>query len=501
MKGSDKKTKTSFDILYIHPFCGEDDQFMVRYAMIPVGVIPILNRLIEKGYTIKGIDCPMEYRTDRSFSLEKWMEDKTFRVVLIDINWYVHLSGGIKAAGACKQVMPDCQVIVGGISATCFSSEILKRHTDIDFVVRGEGEVPAVVLVELLLSGKGDIQTIPNISFREEGNIVENPLTFVTDNIDDLNYIDIDWLENKEKYYYNSVDEAINLSSFWLALGRGCNYWCYHCGASKQSYQKTFGRKRIVMRSPEVILKDLKSLLHKGVQNIGLSHDLLHFGKKFWKTLFKIVRENEIRVGLTHPFWRSLPDEEFIREFASTFVMKYSCVNLSIESGTEELRRLIHGQHTYSNELFLKTVKMLHNHNVRMIIYWRLNMPFETKETLEINVKLAAKILKMFPENTPLMECADVPMDPFSPISMEPEKFDFSYPFLSYDDYYNISLGKLNHRRVWCNESGIKKLKLRKYHELEDITDMDIAFIKKMTPLLFARWFEFEKYYGEGETY
>jgi len=471
----------------------------VRYAMIPVGVIPILNRLIEKGYTIKGIDCPMEYRTDRSFSLEQWLADKTFQVVLIDINWYVHLSGGIKAAGACKQVMPDCQVIVGGISATCFASEILIRHTDIDFVVRGEGEVPAVDLVERLLSGKGDIRTIPNIAYREAGNIVENPITFVTDNLENLNYIDIDWLHNKEQYFYSSVDEAVNLSSFWLALARGCSRWCYHCGASRESFARTFHRKKMVVRSPESVVGDLKILADRGVQNVGLTHDLLLLGKDYWKTLFRRIREMGIRVGLMQPFWRSLPDEEFVREYATTFVMDYSCVQISIESGVEELRRLLHQEDSYTNAFFLNRLQLMYDYNVRMVIYWRLNMPFENRETLEINLKLAAKIGKIFPLNVPLMECADVPMDPNSPISTEPGGFEYSYPHLVYDDYYALSRGKFDHRRIWCNESGKKKLKLRKYPELDDITDFDLVFVKKMMPLLFSRWYEFDKYYGIGE--
>jgi radical SAM superfamily enzyme YgiQ (UPF0313 family) len=496
---AEAKPKDAVDVLYIHPFCGEDDQFMVRYAMIPMGVIPILNRLAGKGYTIRGVNCPLEYRHDRSFTLEKWLQDQSFRVVLIDINWYVHLSGGIKAAAACKKAIPSCRVIVGGMTASCFAAEILKRHPHVDFVVRGEGDVPAVDLVHALLTGNDDMPGIENISYRDRGEIRENPLTFVTDNLDGLNYLDIDWLESKEKYYYSSVDEAINLSSFWLAVARGCNYWCYHCGASRQSYRKTFGRKKIVKRSPERIVKDIQELVNRGVQNIGLSHDLTHLGGDYWREIFRLIRKNQIRIGVMHPFWRSLPDEEFVNEFKSTFILDNSCLNLSIESGVEELRRLIHQEETYDNETFLKTVKMLHDHKMRMIIYWRLNMPFESKETLEISVKLAAKICKMFPENVPLMECADVPMDPLSPIACEPEKFDYAFPILNYDDYFNISRGILSHRRIWCYERR-KKLKMRDYPELDDINNIDIVFIKKMTPLLFARWHDFEIYYQGGET-
>ena len=140
------------DVLYIHPAKHDVDtgfEDLGYYYFIPIGAIGLANLLRREGLTVKGINYPAELLLNRAFRLRPWLAaQRGVRMVLVDLHWYMHSYGAISVARACKQVLPQAHVVLGGITASLFATEILDSVPEVDFVIRGDAEAPLLALAE-----------------------------------------------------------------------------------------------------------------------------------------------------------------------------------------------------------------------------------------------------------------------------------------------------------------------------------------------------------------
>ena len=135
-------------VLYIHPAKqGLDfrtDANMGRpYGLIPVGVAGLVNVLRENGIPVRGVNYTLERQLNSHFDLKSWLlAHRGVRVILIDLHWYEHSYGAINIAQLCRQVMPEAWIVLGGLTASGFSHEILENFLEVDFIIRGDAEKP-----------------------------------------------------------------------------------------------------------------------------------------------------------------------------------------------------------------------------------------------------------------------------------------------------------------------------------------------------------------------
>lgn len=77
----------------------------------------------------------------------------------------------LKTAAAFKGLQPSAIIVVGGHHVTSQDEIVLRRHRFIDFVIRGEGEVALLALVQ----HHTDPSMVPNLTWRRGDAIVRNP--------------------------------------------------------------------------------------------------------------------------------------------------------------------------------------------------------------------------------------------------------------------------------------------------------------------------------------
>jgi hypothetical protein len=446
-------------VLYIHPAKqGIDYRLDVNmgrpYALMPVGVAGLVNVLRENGIPVRGVNYPLERHLDKKFSLKSWLGARGgVRAILIDLHWYEHSYGAIHTAQFCKQVMPWAWTVLGGLTASGFSREILERFPEVDFIIRGDAEKPLLALVQHLLRassrsaaqrGLGDI---PNLSYRNDGGVVENPLTYsaTPDELDALNFVDIDFMEHHREYYVHEyivtdVDKALNalqanpFSGRWLTSARGCRYHCSYCGGGKDSQKRLAGRIGLVTRSPQRLVDDLRNLTKVGVIQASMSYDLAEIGTDYWQEFFSQLRHNGIKIGIYNEFFQ-LPEAAFIDEFARSVDMPHSAVVLSPLSGNERVRRL-NGKH-FSNSALFDTLEYLSRYNLYLIVYFSLNLPGENKETFRETLNLAREIYEFYPLASLRILNTIHTIDPFSPMNLFPDKFGIESSMTSFMDFYH----------------------------------------------------------------
>ncbi len=463
---SNQANPAGAQVLYIHPSKqGIDyrpEKGMGRpYGLFPLGLPGLVNTLRENGIRVRGVNHSLEMELDDSFSLATWLSrQQKARVVLIDMHWYEHCYGAIDAAQLVKKVLPDAWVVMGGLSASGFSRQVLENFQVVDFIIRGDAEKPLLDLVQSLLKtdkqtfDRSELSAIPNLSYTKDGQILENPLgyTATSEEMDTLNFVDIDFMDHYQEYYaheYTVTDiaearRALENKPFtgrWLCNGRGCKYHCSYCGGSKDSHKVLANRFGIVARSPENVVADLGRLKALGVIQASLSYDIAELGPDYWQDFFARLRASGTKISLYNEFFQ-LPKPEFIEDFVRSVDMSQSCVALSPLSGNERVRRL-NGKH-FSNEALFDLLNQLSQHHFYVFVYFSLNLPGENEETLKQTIDLARDIFDFYPAK--LLKILDTvhTLDPMSPMALTPEKYGIRATMTSFMDFYQYCYNTRN---------------------------------------------------------
>jgi len=435
------------DVLYIHPAKhGVDSSYRglgTPYFFMPVGVIGLANLLQQEGLTVRGINYPAELRRDRNFNLRPWIKaQQGVRLVMVDLHWYEHAYGAISIARACRQALPDARVLLGGITASLYATEILRSFPEVDFIIRGDAEEPLLALVTGLSRQGPELPSIPNLSYRSNGQVVENDFSYcaTSADLDELNFVDLDFLEHADWYGAlqfeptSLTDSKANPRGHWLCLGRGCLFDCSFCGGGRESHRTFSGRRTITPRSIEKVAADIQRLEEKGIDQVSLALDPAILGPEYWKPLFAQLRSHRVHIGIYNEHFQ-LPSREFVEDFVHTADLSRSELALSLLSGSEKVRRL-NGKF-YSNQQLNRILSLLKENQVPLFVYFSLNLPGEDERAFRRTLDVARRIGRYYPSHLVKMINMMHTIDPCSPMSREPGRFSIQIEMQSFMDYYN----------------------------------------------------------------
>jgi radical SAM superfamily enzyme YgiQ (UPF0313 family) len=441
------------DVLYIHPAKQEVgiryDEYIVSppYVFMPVGVIGLINLLREHGLRVKGLNLPVEVTLESSFDLKAWLErQEPQKLVMIDLHWYEHSFGALDVARLCKEVYPEVPVVLGGITASIFASDIVARFPQVDFVIRGDAEEPLVRLV----AGER-LSTIPNLVYRNGDSVGENDLTYCASSLelDRLDFVDTDFLEHRDAYgsmQYSGAGIIRDDSrrGHWLSIGRGCAFDCSFCGGGKAAQSRFAGRKGLILRSVARVIEDIERLRDRSVHQVSLSLDPAIIGPAYWRPLFQGLRQRDIKIGLYNEFFQ-LPSDEFLRLFMETADLGHSEVAVTLLSGDESVRRS-NGK-SFSNRRLFQVLSWLRRYEIPVFVYFSVNLPGETKESFRHTIRLARQIVRYYPTELLRMHNMCHTLDPLSPMSLVPGEYGIDVRMHSFTDYYHYCQRTTHARR------------------------------------------------------
>lgn len=219
------KSKTRFNrILFINPT--ENQQ--AGYKPSPLGLLYLASflRTYNKKLTVGVVDGAIE---GEKAIIERLKEIKPDLVGVSVLTLGRHHS--LKVARLAKQIVPGCKVVFGGIHATLMSQQMMENYSEVDYIVRGEGEV----VLNDLVSGK-KLNKINGLVFRNtDGAVVKNPNQALIKDINTIPFPAWD-LVDLSKYPargYGTIN-GINLENevrFTVIFSRGCMGACTFCSS------------------------------------------------------------------------------------------------------------------------------------------------------------------------------------------------------------------------------------------------------------------------------
>ncbi|OPY54904.1 MAG: (Dimethylallyl)adenosine tRNA methylthiotransferase MiaB [Methanosaeta sp. PtaU1.Bin112] len=420
------------DVLFLHPSAHPSRPM---YLAMPMGMISVMNR-IKDLYSVRAINVGLEMSLQSDYQIQDELKRIDFNIAAIDLHWHEHSFGSLELARLCKQINPECKVVLGGITASLFSEEIVSNHNCVDFIIKGDGEKPFFTLLEAIGREHSEekITKVSGITYFDQCDITDNPVSWTTSNEDDEDYVDITKLKHWEEYLKSNINFYSAHQcwrSYWLCIGKGCIHNCSFCGGGGAVHKRSFARPTTFFRSTEKVFRDLRRLSEIGVHVANFSHDPQMEGEEYWRSLFHKVKQGNLDIG-GYIELDGLPEEDFIKEFANSFTPELSTLVITPLCGNDEVRAK-NGK-KFKNVDLMRKINRLEDYSIPYVLYFAVGLPFDSEESFNETISLAEKALfnphlKMI-FNTPLT------LDPGSPMFCEPENYGIFPHLKTFCDYY-----------------------------------------------------------------
>jgi radical SAM superfamily enzyme YgiQ (UPF0313 family) len=209
----------AIDVLLTYP----SDGLRLFQSMIPSGLISIGTVLERAGYRVKVIDFNHYSRDFRSDLRE--LQPKVIGIG----GTTASRMGSFLTARLAKRTLPQVPVVYGGIHATFTAEETLFAIPEIDYVIKGEGELSFLSLCDNLTGRSATgLESIPGLCRRVDGEVIENR----PERIQELSLLPI---SNRDLigHDYSLEMEFIGGRGDYIMTSRGCPAACNFCAAGR----------------------------------------------------------------------------------------------------------------------------------------------------------------------------------------------------------------------------------------------------------------------------
>jgi len=457
-------------IYLISPPAGE------KRKSYPYSLMYLHSYLLKNGFESEVLDC--DVLGWRLRHLLDYLEAN--KAGLVGITGYTHNRfHAYRTIREIKMRLPKCKIIVGGRHFSALAPDTLKRLDEVDFVVKGEGEITLKELCDALYSNKS-VNDILGITFRENGRIISNPDRPVFLALDELHYSLDDFANIRGDYKFVSTMRRFPTSKgFTVMAGRGCPGCCVFCTLSSQ---------RIRLRSVENILDEIEYLIGIiGVRNVSFADPTLTASKKYIVDLCEGILRRKLDIKW-HCYSRvDVPSEIF------ELMKKAGCVSVDIalESASP---RVLQAIKKYINvEDVIRCTEKLHGLGIKSFIFAMVSLPDEREEDAEKTLRFLEKVADII-DGASLSITQIFPDTALYNIARErnllPSDFNWFDNYYS-DEYYNRSNARstvpfyvehLSWDFIKMMRARFEKLYLEKFY---DKYRFRTEFMKTLIPFIF----------------
>ena len=436
--------------------------------ILPIGTIALSDLLNKEGYNSWVLNIDLKLKLEPEFNLIDYLKAKKCAMVGFTLHWHSQSKKTIELIQNIKTQLPKIKVVVGGYTASFFAKEILEFCPEIDFIIKGEAEIPLIKLSNYINSEKENYEKIPNLVWKKEDRLISNPLTYVADEkmLNNLCFTNFGLIEDYNNYLKCiSVNEMDNNNEmiFYFVLGRGCNLNCTFCGGSKTSQKIINKRDYITTLKPEKVIKVFKEIKRYDINRVHIAFDPF-LRPNYFKEIFQKIRENKLEFTMEFECFK-LPTKEFVDDFKNTF-KKDSYLIISPESGSEKVRKL-NRDHHYSNKQLTELLDHLESKNINVMLCFTAGLPFEEKS----DVLKTFKLIRYFKKRYKNVQFALEPiiLDPGSLLHLYPEKYKVLLYKKSFKDFFfSPSNNSQGYRNNFFADTKIIEI-IKKYRKTLDL--------------------------------
>jgi len=365
-------------ILFIEPISKNIDIYVPAYPL-PIMEIASFVKFNMPEIDIGIISIPVDY----GVPLTREGKEKIYQELLKDLSEIKPKGVGISCTAIAqaeeviylseliKEYDPNIFIFLGGYFPTIYYEEIFSRTSAVDLIVIGEGEIPALKVIELLENGiDPKKENIPNLAWKKDGQIHVSKKIVRFD------------LRKKAPLNLKLLRYPRAYDILPYAFSRGCPYQCNFC-------MEEFMRPHRREVPPEIIRNDLTNLSIQSNPHTLLISDALF--KSF--DLFPLLQSFDMRINFETRC--DVLDPSMISQFADL----YGIIALGFESASyDTLRRMnkvkdrSHYQKYISNTVAI--FKEAIRNEIPIIVFMIAGYPGDTEKDLEKSLLFVRELSK-----------------------------------------------------------------------------------------------------------
>ena len=220
-----------------------------------------------------------------------------------------------------REACPEALLLAGGPHPTHLAGEVFEDCPALDAIVKGEGELPLLGILErLAAAGKDGWRTAPGLILREGETASVAPM-------EDLDVMGAP----VEHFAADFLDDIGQLS--YISTSRGCPATCNFCNTPE------FWGSSVRFRSPSAVLKEMVLLRGRhGLTYYSFRDDTFTANRTRILTLMDLIRAS----GL-HPLWNCQSRVNLVDEDRLVAMKRAGCefMQFGVEHGSERVLQLL----------------------------------------------------------------------------------------------------------------------------------------------------------------
>ncbi len=280
-----------------------------------------------------------------------------------------------------KERLPKAVIVCGGPHPSVADGDVM-QDTNVDFVVRGEGEYIFADLMDELAQGTTDFSHVMGLNWRNAaGESQRNADRPPPAELDQMPFPAWDLIDHA-KYYTVPRGGVIYAHKEFATMfsSRACPWRCTYC---HNSYGKTFRE-----RSAEHVLAEIDLLVRDyGVKELVFMDDIFNFRPARAKAIAQGLIDRGYGLKLTFPngFRGDILDEELVVLLKQAGM--YRCM-IAVESAVPRIQKVM--KKNLKIEKVKHIVEFTAKQGVMVHGAFMLGFPSETKDEMEQTIRWAA---------------------------------------------------------------------------------------------------------------
>jgi len=343
----------------------------------PLGLAYVAAALEKSGFQVEILD---------NYLLKKPIDDVKLEIKRLEPEIVGITCGSltyrqcVETAKTVKEVLPSCKVVVGGPHPSYMPDSML-QHSEIDYVVLGEGERAIVELATHITRGEDDraISTIPGIAYRHGEKMIKTAPRFIS-NLDQIPYPARHLLP---MHLYDRTIEFLSVRPVdTMNVIRGCPFNCAFCET-----KRLWGQKCRAF-SPLRVVEEIGHLVNEyGSKGIYFVGDNFTIRKKRTVEICELIKKDRLDIEWVCDTRVDLISRELLKKMKDA-----GCRTLwfGVESGSPPILRKLNRGITL--EQTVHAFKLCREEGIQIACSFMLGIPGETAKDMKATFKFAKKL-------------------------------------------------------------------------------------------------------------
>ena len=282
------------------------------------------------------------------------------------------IDSAFRVTNLVKYRKPEVPVVIGGFHGTFLPNETLV--SSVDYVVRGEGELPLLELLDHLGGNGKPLSSVPSVSYRNSnGQPVHNPIGSCVKDLDSLPFPARDSV---------LLPKDMAITSQAILASRGCPHLCAFC--SDRAFWK-----RVRRRSVENVLDEIEQVIREFPKTEDLYfHDgTLTHNRHYLMSLCDGIVDRGIKLSLLGTARFDELDRELLVNMKRA---GFQSLYLGAESGDPKV--LASMRKKITPEQIEHGLELLQEVGLASMVSILIGTPEETEESLKLTISLMERI-------------------------------------------------------------------------------------------------------------